>query len=160
MPHSPVRIASVAEAVTTIVEELRLAHPKQEIRLVAADCSLDADPARLAQVLSNLISNAVHHGEPGAAVDVDVAVSSENVTLSITNRGEPIPEALLPKLFQPYQRLDRGGAPGGLGLGLYIVSEVVRLHRGRIDAQNLDGGLVRFVCTFPTLVATKSEISA
>ncbi len=151
MPHSPVRIESVAESFKTIVEELRVAHPKQEIRFVAADCSLEADPARLAQVVSNLISNAVHHGEPGAPIDVDVALSPESVTLSVTNRGQPIPDALLPKLFQPYQRLDRGGAPGGLGLGLYIVSEVVRLHRGRIDAQNLDGGLVRFVCTFPTL---------
>jgi PAS domain S-box-containing protein len=95
------------------------------------------DPDRVAQVVQNLVSNAMKYGEPGGTVTVRLEGREREVVLSVHNRGTPIPPALLPTLFDPFQRggghADTGRLGRGLGLGLYITHEVVLAHGGRVD---------------------------
>ena len=98
----------------------------------------DAD--RLAQVASNLISNALQYGKKDEPVEVRLDGSQrDDILLSVGNAGT-IPADVLPKIFDPF----RGGQrqPGqneGLGLGLYIVQQIVHAHRGSIDVDSKDG---------------------
>ena len=109
----------------------------------ATDCSGDTrgcwDPGRMTQVLSNLLSNAVSYGAPGKAIEVRVDGSAaEEVTIAVTNQGEPIPVDLLPVLFDPFRRGRGAGTrnEGGIGLGLYIADQIVIAHGGTIEVRS------------------------
>jgi signal transduction histidine kinase len=117
------------------VNELRAAHPE---RLVVADFALTSqvrcDPSRIAQMFSNLVSNAMTHGASDAPVRVDVQTVPNMLEISVANSGHQIPPERLKLLFQPYTR---GGAEPhekGLGLGLYIASEIAKAHGGTLTA--------------------------
>jgi signal transduction histidine kinase len=121
-----------------VVEECRLAHSSRKLVLEAADDvrgQWDAD--RLAQVASNLISNALQHSTVDPIV-VTVRDEGQFAVLAVHNRGAPIAPELLPTLFEPFQRREDGSQ--GLGLGLYIVREIVRAHGGHIDARSTEAG--------------------
>jgi PAS domain S-box-containing protein len=112
------------------VDEMMQAFPGRVIRCEATgDLAGEWDADRIEQLLSNLIGNSVQHGvDP---ITVSVRDAGDLVVVTIHNGGPPIPPATLPRLFEPFQR----GAPGtseGLGLGLYIASEIVRAHQGTI----------------------------
>jgi len=101
------------------------------------------DPDRIAQVVSNLLSNAIQYGRPDAPIKVELAAVPSSVTLSITNqiRDMAIPSEELATLFEPYRRGPQGGQQTrGLGLGLYIVRELVRAHGGTIEATSTEAG--------------------
>jgi signal transduction histidine kinase len=116
------------------VDEMRLAFPGRAILCEATgDLKGEWDADRIEQLLSNLIGNAIQHGVDPTTVLVRDA--GDDVVVSIHNGGPPIPPATLPRLFEPFQH----GAPDasdGLGLGLYICSEIVRAHRGTIDVSS------------------------
>lgn len=123
------------------VDELRAAHPDRAIELVAAgDCRCECDPARLAQVVSNLVGNALAHGSAHEPVRVAVTGQDSAVSLEVINHGPAISAELVPSLFEPFRRgpatPDR---PGGLGLGLYIVREIVTAHRGAVTVDSVEG---------------------
>jgi signal transduction histidine kinase len=107
------------------------------------------DPDRLAQVTSNLIGNAIEHGERKDPVEVILAGSrADSVTLSVTNTGV-IPEDVLPHLFDPFRGGQRHlGRSDGLGLGLYIVQQIVLAHGGRVDVKT-DDTRTTFVVEIP-----------
>jgi signal transduction histidine kinase len=114
----------------------------------------DAD--RLAQVTSNLIGNALEHGasEHPIAVTLD-GTRAEIVTLAVTNTGV-IPEDVLPHLFDPFrggQRHLGGGRGDGLGLGLYIVQQIVLAHGGQVDVSS-DAGRTTFLVRLPRRAAS------
>jgi PAS domain S-box-containing protein len=117
------------------VAEAREANPGRTIECTTSgDLDGEWDPDRLAQVLSNLISNAVAHGQD--PIEVTAHGEPEQVTLRVKNHGPPVPESLLPTLFEPY----RGGErTEGLGLGLYIVSEIVKAHHGAVTVSSAEG---------------------
>ena len=98
----------------------------------------DAD--RLAQVVSNLVGNALRYGDPAHPVRVEVTDAGAEIILRINNRGAPIRPDVLPRIFEPFQRgADAGGkAPRqeGLGLGLYIVRAIVLAHGGTIGVES------------------------
>ena len=100
------------------------------------------DPARLAQVLSNLLNNAAKYTEPGGCITVSARRSGEHVKLCVRDTGAGISAELLPQVFdlfvQDKQALDR--SQGGLGLGLAIVRNVVELHGGRVAARSAGPG--------------------
>lgn len=99
------------------------------------DCSGVWDEARLAQVMSNLLSNAIEHGTPSDVVAVRIdGTQPGSVTVSVSNRGV-IRHDLLPTLFEPF-RSGRNTGRSGLGLGLYIVHQIVQAHRGTIEARS------------------------
>jgi signal transduction histidine kinase len=95
------------------------------------------DGDRIAQVASNLIGNALKHGDATAPVEVEVdGTQRETVTLRVANGGT-IPSEMLAHLFDPFRGAGRPGArAGGLGLGLFIVDEIVKAHRGRVQVES------------------------
>lgn len=131
-----------AERDVTLTLELADPLPEAEI-----------DPGRMAQVLSNLLDNALRHTPAGGQITVGIDGADDAVTVTVTDTGPGVPEDQLPYLFQRFWRGDpsRSRRTGGSGLGLAIARRIVEAHGGRIEAQNaLDAGLrVRF--TLPVL---------
>jgi sigma-B regulation protein RsbU (phosphoserine phosphatase) len=116
-----------------VVDELRIAWPRRaieaEFRLLEP---VDCDAARLSQILSNLLANALAHGSPKRPVHVHAFLEQNLFELSVSNSGRPIPPQALEKLFQPFTREDVRSSQNGLGLGLYIASEIARAHKGEL----------------------------
>lgn len=135
-----------------IVEELGVAHPTRVIELTGPTAPLIADQDRMEQVFSNLIGNALAHGEPTSPVVVEVHVDADAVLVIVHNAGTPIPPALQAQLFDPFRRGDRESRTAktaGLGLGLYISSEIVRGHGGSIEIDSSVERGTNFRVTFP-----------
>jgi signal transduction histidine kinase len=139
------------ELVRGVVAELQAAHRKREIELCASGNLRGRwDPGRIAQLLSNLAANALSHGACESPVRVALAGEDEAVRLSVSNRGPVIPPELVDRLFEPFQQGTDSGGNGrrGLGLGLFIVREIVRAHGGTIDVRSCDD-LTTFAVTLP-----------
>jgi signal transduction histidine kinase len=137
-----------------IVDEASTFHPESEITLLVTGSALGQfDAARIEQVFSNLISNAVHHGDKVSPVSVILEGLEKDVVFSVHNYGAPIPEDVLPLIFHPLERYSQSpsvhqSSRGGLGLGLYIASQIVNAHRGRIDVVSDNGG-TKFTVRLP-----------
>jgi signal transduction histidine kinase len=115
-----------------VVEELEMANPGRALQVeVAGETSGEWDPDRLAQVVSNLVGNALHHGCADRPVAVRVDGGASEVALVVHNSGAPIPDELLPVIFEPFRRA-QGSKPSGLGLGLFITQQIVLAHDGTI----------------------------
>lgn len=135
------------------LEQLRTAHPSRRLELhVDGDTRGQWDRVRLKQVLRNLVSNAIRYGDPGSPVAVGLHGDESEVRLEIRNRGEPIDESILTQLFHPLRRgllsADIQGAEEGLGLGLFIVREIVEAHGGTVEARSEKNEIV-FVVRLP-----------
>jgi PAS domain S-box-containing protein len=125
------------EVVSNAVDELRQGHPTREIRCtMTPGVRGDWDPDRLEQVVSNVVGNALQHGDPTRPIDVRLAMREREAVLEVHNFGPPIPPEILPVLFDPYRHRDEQSARSqglGLGLGLFISRQIVLAHGGRID---------------------------
>lgn len=131
----PIDFAEVARA---SVDELRSAHPNRDLELcIEGTCHGHWDPDRLAQVLSNLIGNAIEHGAPNCRVQVRLTADEHTVQLSVANPGPPVPESVLTALLQPASQRAEARRAGG-ALGLLIVQQIVLAHGGTFSAQNQD----------------------
>jgi signal transduction histidine kinase len=149
----PVRLgpADLGEIARQVAEEHRSTHPERTIELVReGDTRLEGDADRLAQLASNLISNALHHGTTERPVRVGVRGAASFVELTVVNSGEPIPPAVRAKMFKPFQRSGQSMQPGqrSIGLGLFIVDHLVRAHGGTIGVES-SGGDTTFRVTLP-----------
>ncbi|MEO6004999.1 MAG: HAMP domain-containing sensor histidine kinase [Opitutus sp.] len=112
------------------------------------------DPARLRQVLSNLLGNAVQHGADNSAIGVSINSDGARMTITVRNTGVPIPTQDLPRIFDPLVRGTNGKArEGSVGLGLYIVKEVVVAHGGTIDVESTEQGGTIFRVSLPQPLA-------
>jgi PAS domain S-box-containing protein len=120
------------------LEELQVAHTGRWLELdVRGDGWGWWDPDRLAQVVGNLVSNALHHGRQDTPVRVEVRDAGPEVLLSVHNEGEPIDSELQAKLFQPFRRGTTGkAATRSVGLGLYIVRQVAQAHGGEVTVHS------------------------
>jgi two-component system phosphate regulon sensor histidine kinase PhoR len=100
------------------------------------------DPAKLHDVIRNLLENAINYSPDGGVIDITTARAGDIVELTVSDRGPGIPEADIPRIFERFYRVDRSRTrdPGGTGLGLSIVKHLVELHGGRVSARNRDGG--------------------
>ena len=104
---------------------------------VAASCPpVHGDAARLQQVVSNLLGNAVKHSDCGTTVDVTVDGVGGGARIVVRDEGHGIAPELLPHVFEPYRQGDDRAARSGLGLGLAIVRQLVELHGGRVEASS------------------------
>ncbi|GEJ56613.1 sensor histidine kinase [Anaeromyxobacter diazotrophicus] len=135
------------------VSEFCAIHPECNLQFHSkGDLRGHWDPDRLAQVLSNLIGNALQHGEPGRPVRVAARGDAEQVVLDVHNEGEPILDALLANIFEPMVRHVRGGESGqktSLGLGLHIVREVTLAHGGTVAVTSTAGQGTTFSVRLP-----------
>jgi signal transduction histidine kinase len=145
----PCDVASLAAAVA---DESEAANPGREIRRSGSgDPTGRWDPDRIAQVLANLVSNALDYSPPDTAVDLAWREEGDAVAVEIANDGPPIPPDVLPRLFEPFRRAERQRAGGkdGLGLGLFIARAIVAAHGGRIDARSAPGERTLFTVRLP-----------
>ncbi|MGW0195829.1 sensor histidine kinase, partial [Nonomuraea sp. NPDC003201] len=132
----------LAPLVEQAVREGALARDDVAIRAsVPADLVVRADPDLLAQVLANLLDNAVRHSPSDGVVTVTVAAKGIGVLLAVADQGPGIPVAARGRVFERFSRLDAGRAAdsGGAGLGLAIVKEIVELHGGSIRIDDCAG---------------------
>jgi chemotaxis family two-component system sensor kinase Cph1 len=142
----PVDLAALVE---DLVEEARLAYPNivYELRIDSGATVL-ADSGRLGQVLSNLLSNARHHGEPTQPIAIRLWIEAGQAAVAIANAGAPIPQEIESGLFDPFKRssLNNPRNRTGMGLGLYIAQQIVREHLGEIAYRHeAEGGGGRVV---------------
>lgn len=125
----------LAPMLRQVVDELATGHPDRRIEVELdgiGDCR--CDPARIGQLLSNLVANALTHGASDAPVTVRGVMIDGIVELSVSNAGRPIPPDAMANLFQPFVRASSRPSQQGLGLGLYIASEIARAHGGTLTA--------------------------
>jgi two-component system, sensor histidine kinase and response regulator len=128
----------LAALVHRVVQEHQAAFPDRQIScFYEGDTTGEWDADRLAQVASNLVGNALQHGEPTRVVSVHLRSGpADMVTLSVTNGGT-IPAEVLPRLFDPFRGGERPLTRSeGLGLGLYIVQQIVLAHQGSIEVHS------------------------
>ena len=155
------RLACPVAAIVGAVEhdlEARLVHRGQRLVLSVGDGAeiVVGDPAKLQDVLRNLIENASNYGPEGGAVDVESRVETDGVAVSVSDRGPGIPEGDLVRVFERFYRVDRSRTrdPGGTGLGLSIVRHLVELQGGRVSAANREGGGSVFTVWLPSRPAS------
>lgn len=124
-------------------------------RVILTDFSITepvyCDRARIGQLAQNLISNAVTHGAPGIPIDVKAETDETSFVFSVANGGVPIPPEARAQLFQPFFRGAVRRSQNGLGLGLFIVSEIAKAHGGTMDVSSSDEE-TRFTFTMPLTV--------
>lgn len=137
-------------ALEQVVAELRAAWPDRRIEAEIAPLDpVSCDRRRIAQLLSNLLGNALTHGAADQPVSVRAATQAGEFELSVANPGDPIPPATIERLFQPFFRASARPDHQGLGLGLYIASEIARGHAGTLDVTSTSEE-TRFTFRMPT----------
>jgi PAS domain S-box-containing protein len=141
----------LAPIVGKIVDEIRAAHPKSIIQLsVQGPCFARIDADRFEQVVSNLVENAVAHGDETKPIQVRLDGRKAAVSMAVQNQGTPIEPAFMPLLFNPFARgAQPRGRSAGLGLGLYISERVVDAHHGKLTVQSSQETGTRFEATLP-----------
>lgn len=135
------RDTDLSEVCRQAVDELLVAHPERRIDVAESGaCHGVWDPDRLAQVVSNLVANAIKYGDAETPVRVTIDGSGDDVvTLRVANEGKTIPPEMIPVLFRPFTRAGTAdGETKSLGLGLYIVKQIVDAHGGAIEVTSLD----------------------
>jgi signal transduction histidine kinase len=155
--RAPVDVGPICELV---IAELEGSHPKATIRYKAVgDLRGSWDADRLAQVLSNLVGNALQHGDAGRPIDVVARGEERHVVLSVNNAGPPIPKAVIGDIFEPMVRhvRDELRSPSGLGLGLYIARELVRAHGGTLGVTSTAASGTSFSVRLPRNLASKPK---
>ncbi|MFA0999366.1 MULTISPECIES: sensor histidine kinase [Pseudomonas syringae group] len=122
-----------------IIDEIRVFHPDTNVSLEAIDPVVGKfDGSRMEQVFSNIISNAVQHGDNKTPIRVGLVISGSCAVFTVHNSGGPIPEDVIPFIFNPMGRFSQRSVvehppTEGLGLGLFIASEIITSHQGSID---------------------------
>ncbi len=145
--------SDLVKSVVSVLDELAAAHPSLQLRrVVPSELVGDWDSDRLEQVVSNLVGNAIQHGDLERPVTVTLsAVGGNRVVLDIHNEGAPIPESRFEELFAPWIRgaEDVPRRTNGLGLGLFITREIAAAHGGTVGVTSSTEGGTHFVVTLP-----------
>ncbi|MCO8314447.1 GAF domain-containing sensor histidine kinase [Pseudomonas mandelii] len=126
----------LGDALRHVIFEVQSIHPKRIIQSSIGDLSnIHCDRERVAQLLSNLVANAVVHGTPDGPIEVSAQIKDGHFVLSVKNQGL-IAEDALPHLFQPYSKPTGTTSQAGLGLGLYIASQIAQSHGGKLEVRS------------------------
>lgn len=137
-----------------IAGEVRAGHQNREIEVKSSgDCVGEWDCQRMAQLVSNLVGNAVQHGETSTPIVITIeGADSQAVILRVENRGQPIAEEQRSTIFEPLTRGSGNaadGKTGSLGLGLYIAKEIAKAHGGEIELVRSDQSATCFQVMLP-----------
>ncbi|MBI5544585.1 MAG: PAS domain-containing protein [Deltaproteobacteria bacterium] len=137
------------------IEEVCASRPEASIDLESerGPCIAAVDSDRMVQAFGNLLTNAIEHGEPRTPIRVALRRKGDYIESSVANAGKPIPAELLPHLFEPFRGTRKGGRGGGLGLGLFIVQQIVHAHGGTVEARSSAQEGTRMTIRMPALAA-------
>jgi signal transduction histidine kinase len=133
---------NLAEVCEGMVEEVRAYNPERQIVYdTSGNLTGSFDASRMEQVFSNMISNAVQHGSKTAPIRVGMHAEQTHAVFTVHNLGEPIAKDTIADIFNPMSRHSQyaageHGPHSGLGLGLYIASEIVAAHKGTIVVES------------------------
>lgn len=147
---APTRLSTVCQRV---LEELEAAYPERRL-FYEEEEPLEGiwDADRLAQVVSNLVANALEHGGTDVPVFVRALLRGELLALEVHNPGAPIPAEQLAQLFEPFhcpRSSEARTRRSGLGLGLYIVREIIQAHGGQVTVRSAEGEGTTFTVLLP-----------
>ncbi|HEY9004317.1 MAG TPA: GAF domain-containing sensor histidine kinase [Mucilaginibacter sp.] len=130
----------LAEILKHVVAELELISPDRYVSLkLNLDDQVSCDGKRIGQLFSNLLSNAITYGRQDTPVRVHAVSGDGKFILTVTNAGDDIPKSVMDNLFQPFSRGKTKSSQKGLGLGLFIASEIAKAHSGKLFAESHDG---------------------
>ncbi|NGP17743.1 GAF domain-containing sensor histidine kinase [Devosia aurantiaca] len=132
-----------------VINEIKAAHPDRQI-VTRFDITkpVAVDHARMAQMFSNLLGNAITHGTVSAPIVVTATTAADDFELTISNGGDPISPEAMKRLFQPFYRGEVRPSMQGLGLGLYIASQIAKAHGGMLEVHS-DEEQTRFTFRMP-----------
>jgi signal transduction histidine kinase len=127
-------IENINTGLEAVVQELRDAQPGCKIISdIRVNRPVRCDLGRIQQIASNLVGNALTHGQSDSPIKISAKADENDLVLEVWNAGEPIPAESLSKIFEPFWRHSVSRSRNGLGLGLHICSQIVRAHQGRIS---------------------------
>jgi signal transduction histidine kinase len=127
----------VEKILNQVIAELGIIWPDKIIeKRFDLKSAVSCDGKRIAQLLSNLLGNALTHGKKDEPVTVEVLCQNNEFIISVTNAGKQIPDAIRDRLFQPFSRGEVTPNQQGLGLGLYIAAEIARAHDGTLEVES------------------------
>jgi signal transduction histidine kinase len=130
---------SLEEILTQVLTELKVIWPDRTINVQFNLAEpVNCDGKRVAQLFSNLLSNAITHGQKDAPVSVTAVSNKQEFILAINNAGNKIPDDVIEHLFQPFSRGEVGSSKQGLGLGLFIAAEIASAHGGTLTVCSTD----------------------
>jgi signal transduction histidine kinase len=130
-----------------VVDEIKAIHGVEIITSVKLSAPINCDVGRISQLLSNLLTNAVHHGD-GNIIWLDIKSVDKFFNLTVTNTGDTIPKSSLKKIFQPYFSNFNSKNKSGVGLGLYISSQIANGHGGILNVTSAKGR-TEFILSIP-----------
>ena len=150
--RTPVDVGALARRVVDEIQPTLIDH---SVICVAPGTAVivEGDEVRLEQVLQNLISNAIKYSLNGGTVHVDVVRQAGQVYISVTDQGIGIPKAAIPNLFRRFYRASNVDAQhiSGMGIGLFVVKEIVTLHGGEVAVESTEGQGSTFTVRLPLL---------
>jgi signal transduction histidine kinase len=160
-----VKLGNLVAVCEEVVDEMRTYHPERLIEL-QVPAKLDAifDESRLAQVLSNLIGNAIQYGSPNEPVSVRLTGDGDNVVVATNNRGATIAVDSIRTIFDPMVRIAANASNASnadsdytertsLGIGLYISRQIIHAHGGKIEVESSAADGTTFTLTMTRLPA-------
>jgi signal transduction histidine kinase len=146
-----------------VIDETELRNPDRALQVeIRGDLVGVWDRDRMYQLLSNLLGNAVTHGAPDSPIKVLIETDETGIAIEVANRGKPIPEAVLPFVFDAFRqgRVDHSSRKGGLGLGLFIAQQIARAHGGSIAVTSSDSKGTSFLVRMPRRVTGADALIA
>ena len=141
----------IVKILNQVITELKTIFPQREIETffdLAENVACDG--TRIAQLFSNLLGNALKYGEANVPVKVEAISCNGEFILSVANGSKKISDNVLAKIFQPFYRGDINPGMQGLGLGLFIASEIAIAHKGKLDVISSDTE-TRFTFKMPSV---------
>ena len=155
------RLGDLHVLLQTALEEVQAAFPHRRMELFQKGNGQGSwDPERLAQVAQNLISNALKYSPEDSVVQVHSTALPTGVSFSVHNKGAPIPTEKIAALFEPFQRavgtVDK--ATRSVGLGLYIVKQIVEAHGGAVTVRSTQKEDTTFTVSLPRTVAARRAL--
>lgn len=143
--------SDISVPLNQVIDELCNIHPEQKIvRSVQSNLTLFCDLGRLGQLLSNLLKNAIVHGDAHKPITVAVTKDTQNLVIEVSNHGKHLSSDLINQLFKPFMRIPSNGAHQGLGLGLFIVKQIAKSHGGEMRVIS-EQGLTTFQFYMPVV---------
>ena len=145
LDRAPTDVAALTRRVAGELAE----NAGQEITVRGPESSAEADvdPVRIEEVLTNLIDNAIKYGPGNQPIEIDIVEEPSLVRVSVSDRGPGVAPEERDLIFEPFHRASRD--PRGVGLGLHVAREIVRLHRGSLTVEERAGGGAKFVLVLP-----------